>query len=710
VIAWALVASVHAATVSGEVRERGTGDPLPAFVTLDGHQVTTDRKGHWELDVPEGTWTLRVIADGHLPLEQPLLVPVDHPVLVYLEREPAALEVVVEHRVDSPHGSFQILDQERVEHTPGTHGDPFRLVQSLPGVTLTREYSPSAGELSLRGAAPQDSRFYLDGIEIPFLFHFQEYASVFHNRMLERLEVYPSTFGTRYGNAVGGIVEAVSKPPEAERVHGGASWSLVNAGGWVRAPLPKGGAVSASARRSYADWIGTSSDQYTLWPAFWDYLARYDQQLRPGHRLALTAFGAGDVYGRLARIVDELDPLELESDPEFTFDRGFHAVSLRATDDLGTFVVQSSLAVVRDDWKGTVGDDHQRRIERYAWLREDVLVPLGDLDLALGAEGKVSAVRREADPSQVWPELGREAPLLARGVPVDEELGRFRGGFYLEPRLTWRDVRIQPGLRVQWDTALQSWSADPRITVRWKPTDLLQVRAAAGRYSQSPSLDALSPTTGDPTLTWTHADQAALGVDLALVGRIEVTADLWGKLLYDTVVEVPGEAPRAEDGWAAGLELNARYRLRDRFFAGMVLTVGRSMREGVPFDFDQPVALGAMGSWSLDNGWTFGARYRVGSGLPYTPVTDGLYLGDSDTYAPVLGPENSARLPPFQKLDVRVAKEIQLRRTTLSGYLELWVVPPVNAALYPIYSYDYRQMTYVQGPSFVPLVGVEAEL
>jgi len=117
-----------------------------------------------------------------------------------------------------------------------------------------------------------------------------------------------------------------------------------------------------------------------------------------------------------------------------------------------------------------------------------------------------------------------------------------------------------------------------------------------------------------------------------------------------------------------------------------------------------------MGSWSLDNGWTFGARYRVGSGLPYTPVTDGLYLGDSDTYAPVLGPENSARLPPFQKLDVRVAKEIQLRRTTLSGYLELWVVPPVNAALYPIYSYDYRQMTYVQGPSFVPLVGVEAEL
>jgi len=30
--------------------------------------------------------------------------------------------------------------------------------------------------------------------------------------------------------------------------------------------------------------------------------------------------------------------------------------------------------------------------------------------------------------------------------------------------------------------------------------------------------------------------------------------------------------------------------------------------------------------------------------------------------------------------------------------------------LYPIYSYDYRQLTYVSGPSVIPLVGVQAEL
>jgi hypothetical protein len=711
VITLLALAVVQAAPVTGELRERGTRDPLPGFVGWDEGLVPTDRRGAFELDLPEGNWELRFVSEGYVPLRLRVDVPRAEALIIYLEPEPAPLEVVVESRVDSPHGSFQILDRERVEDTPGTHGDPFRLVQSLPGVAQTREFSPSAGALSIRGAAPGDSKFFLDGVEIPYLFHFQEYASVFHTRLLERLEVYPSTFGAAYGNAVGGIVEAVSRPPEAERVHGGVNWSLVNGGGWVAAPVGDAGAASGSARRSYADFLGRASDQYTVWPVFWDYLGRYDHQVRPGHRVSLTLFGAGDRYGRLARVVDELDPLELEADPEFTFDRAFHAMSVRAVDDLGWLVLKSSLALVHDRWEGQVGDDHQRRRERYAWLREDGLIGVGDgLDLAIGFEAKLTEVERQAVVSQAWAELGTEAPLLTRGVPVDETLRRLRGGAYLEPRLDWGDVRIQPGLRIQWDTTVGGFAADPRVTVRYKPLDLVQIRAAAGRYTQSPSLDALSPTSGDPELGWTHSDQASFGVDLALVGRIEVSADLWGKRLYDTLIELPGEPPRAEDGWAAGLELTTRYRLRERFFAGMVLTVGRSVRDGAPFEFDQPFAFGAVGSYSTESGWTFGARYRYSVGLPYTPVTDGLYDGDSDTYEPVFGAPNSVRMPPFQKLDLRVAKELELRRFVVSAYADLWIVPPANAALYPIYSHDYRQVEYVSGPSVIPLVGIQAEL
>ncbi len=704
------IAVAHAVPVTGELREMGTRDPLSGFIGWEEGLVSTDRKGGFVLDLPEGTWSLRFVADGYLPQVRSVQVPVASPLVIYLDPEPAPLVVVVESRVDTPHASFQVLDRERVEDTPGTHGDPFRLIQSLPGVAQTREYSPSAGELSLRGAAPGDSRFFLDGVEIPYLFHFQEYASVFHTRLLERLEVYPSTFGTQYGNAVGGIVEAVSRSPEAEQLHGGLNWSLVNAGTWVAAPVGSVGAASGSARRSYADGLGRSSDQYTIWPVFWDYLGRYEHELKPGHRVSLTAFGAGDRYGRLARVVDELDPLELEADPEFLFDRAFHALSLRSSNQVGGALLRSSLALVHDRWEGQVAEDEQFRRERYAWLREDALVPIGEaLQIAVGLEAKLTWLDRRANVSQIWPELATEAPLLTRGVSVDESLQRFRGGAYLEPRLQWGDLRVQPGLRVQWDTTMGGFSADPRITVRYHPLDVVQVRAAAGRYTQSPSLDALSPTTGDPDLPWTHSDQATIGVDLALLGRLEVGVDLWGKRLYDTVVELAGQPPTHEDGWAAGVELTSRYRLRDRFFAGMVLTVGRSMREGVPFDFDQPFAVGAVVSYTVESGWNFGARYRYSIGLPYTPVIDGIYDGDTDTYRPLLGEPNSKRMPPFQKVDLRVARELRFRRFTVDGYVDLWLVPPANTALYPIYSHDYRQETYVSGPAVIPLLGVQAE-
>ena len=63
----------------------------------------------------------------------------------------------------------------------------------------------------MRGSQPGDNRYYLDGIEIPYLYHFNQYASVFPASQVGTLELFPSTFSARYGDAVGAIVEAQSR-------------------------------------------------------------------------------------------------------------------------------------------------------------------------------------------------------------------------------------------------------------------------------------------------------------------------------------------------------------------------------------------------------------------------------------------------------------------------------------------------------------------
>jgi hypothetical protein len=238
----------------------------------------------------------------------------------------------------------------------------------------------------------------------------------------------------------------------------------------------------------------------------------------------------------------------------------------------------------------------------------------------------------------------------------------------------------------------------------------VRLRLAAGRYSQAPPLDALSPVSGDPTLGRTVSDQAALGVEWAVAGRWEVGVEGWGKAVDDAVVEAPGEAPVAVNGAAYGVELTSRYRLRERFFSWVSLTMGRAIRGGAPFDSDQPFAVNAVASWDFLPEWNAGVRYRIASGLPYTPIDDGLYDGTTDTYLPVEGAENSARLPNYQKLDVHLERTLRFRRWKAVPYLEAWWVPPTGNVLYPAWSYDYSQEAYVEGPSFLPLLGVRVEI
>ncbi|MFT5686032.1 MAG: hypothetical protein ACI8RZ_006987 [Myxococcota bacterium] len=703
------IAAAAAAELSGEVRERGSGDPIPAVITVDGVSTAATGRGTFSLTLPDGEHELTVTASDYLSVTLQVRLP-SAPIQVWMEMEIPEMEIVIEADRPSPHAARQILDRERVEQTPGTFGDPMRLLQSLPGVVATREYSPSAGEVVIRGSAPAESRIYFDGVEIPYLYHFQQYASVVHTRLLDEVAVYPSAFGASYGDATGGVVSVSTRDAETDRVHGEVSANLITAGAYLTAPVGEKGAVSVSGRRSYADLLESENDQYTLWPVFWDYLSRYDHTFSPDSRLSLTAIGSGDAYGRYAGDSAVLDPLEQEENPAFEFSRRFHGLILRHRYTSPVAGLTTSAALVDDLWQGALSSANQTRAERYAWLRHSaILFASEDYQLAAGFEGKMVWLDRQVDTDRAWAELGGEAPLLARGVSVNEQLTQLRTGMWLEPRIGIGPATIQPGGRLQWDSGTGTVTLDPRLTVQAALSGDWQLRGGAGRYSQPPELDALSPTAGDPSLPVARSEHITIGVDKTIASRWEVAVDAWGKQLHNVLVEEPGVAPTVEEGTAVGLELTSRYRLRERFFSWASLTLGRAERGGASFSFDQPYAVNLVASWEFAPRWDLGVRYRYAAGLPFTPIVGSTYDGTTDSYFPNLGESNSVRLANYQKVDFHLGHEIPLRRWTLSMYLEAWFVPPGANTLYPVYSYDYSEQALVVGPALVPLIGGRAE-
>ena len=620
-------------------------------------------------------------------------------------------EVVVEARRDAPVVSAHVLDRERVLLTPGTFEDAVRLVQALPGVALTPEYSPSAGDLAVRGSDPGETRYLLDGIELPYLYHFNGYSSVFPARLLDELQLFPSTFGASFGDATGAIVDTRSTWNRPDRPRASANANLVMVGGELAAPSGDAWTVRASARRSYLDAVTQDDPQYTAFPRFSDWYARLEYAPSANARWAITGFGAEDAYTRLAGEPTLLDPWEQSANPAFVYDKGYNVGQIAHRHLIGANKLEGAIAVTGFAVSGALPAAHDNQSLLRLQLREDATLMLAPWCIvAAGATGKFDSLSLDVETDRAWHDVARESPLLDRGVSTDQTVERAIVGAYAEGRLSAGKFRFVPGVRVDGDTLSEAVVVDPRFNARWRIGADEQLRFAVGQYSQFPQAMWLAPGVGDPGFAPAVSHQAALGFDYAVAHRLEVAFSAWGKMTENLIEVEPGGEPKGGvSGRAYGLEVESRYRIRNVVFASLGVTLANSQHDDHPSDYDQPWALNAIGSWNFRPTWNVGLRYRASAGLPYTPIVDGTYQAQDDSYGAVFGATNSERLPVFQKVDVHIQKDLRFRTWSLSLYSELWFVPPGSNVMYQAWSYDYDDVGEVSGPVFIPLVGARGE-
>ena len=123
------------------------------------------------------------------------------------------------------------------------------------------------------------------------------------------------------------------------------------------------------------------------------------------------------------------------------------------------------------------------------------------------------------------------------------------------------------------------------------------------------------------------------------------------------------------------------------------------------FEYDQPLVLTALVSHELPKNWRIGGRARFGSGNPYTPVVSSTYDLDRRAFTPVYGEVDSARLPPFFSLDVRIDKEFQFRNWSFTTYLD--VQNATNNANVDVIGWtdDFSEEEPITGLPLIPAFG-----
>ena len=235
----------------GVVRKRGSGEPLAGVtvtVTAPGaapQQATTDAQGQFRFDdVAPGEASVGLAGERLTAVQTAETLEAGKQLVVAYEVsliEPTAAPTEqddLEIQVIAPALRRELVSTavraEEASKVPGTSGDVLRVVESLPGVARS---SAGSGQLIVWGAAPQDTRVYVDGVPIPRLYHEGGLRSVIHPMLVDTVELMPGGYGSAWGRGLGGLVSTTTRTPTGERVRGRGAADLLDASAVVSGPL-----------------------------------------------------------------------------------------------------------------------------------------------------------------------------------------------------------------------------------------------------------------------------------------------------------------------------------------------------------------------------------------------------------------------------------------------------------------------------------------
>jgi TonB family protein len=251
------------AQFAGLVKNHQTGEALAGVsLALDtGVTVVTDATGRFSVDAIEpGKHRVTLSRSDLKPLQSEESFEAGKKIEVTYEVEfntPEAeadadsddLEIVIIAPTLTKQVVSTKVDADQARRVAGTSGDVLKIVENMPGVARA---TAGSGAVVVWGAAPEDTRVYVDGMRIPLLYHFGGFRSVIHSDFVRSVELIPGGYGAQYGRGLGGLVKVDTRDPASDRLHGSAHVDLIDASAAATGPLAKN--ISAAIAISIRCW------------------------------------------------------------------------------------------------------------------------------------------------------------------------------------------------------------------------------------------------------------------------------------------------------------------------------------------------------------------------------------------------------------------------------------------------------------------------
>ena len=303
------VDTVTRGTIVGAIVDATSRRPVTlARATIRGTalRATTDLNGRFIIRaVPQGTYTLDVTRIGYEPLSRGgVLVRAGNIVTLSLTVVPAAFRLA---EVTVAPGSFSVLEGgptvrqtvSRVDIENAPFGeDLFRALHRLPGLS-SGDYG---AQFSIRGGRQDETLFLLDGLELYEPFHLKDFnegaLSIIDVATIDGVELLTGGFPAHFGDKRSGVMNISARTPNLDGTHLSVGASLTSANALAEGTFAtRRGSWLVSGRRGFVDlFLSIINKKETKAPTYQDVFGTMRYKLHPNHALALNVLYASDRY------------------------------------------------------------------------------------------------------------------------------------------------------------------------------------------------------------------------------------------------------------------------------------------------------------------------------------------------------------------------------------------------------------------------------
>jgi len=584
----------------------------------------------------------------------------------------------------------QAIEKERIAAIPATLDDIYRVLQIMPGVTFSDDFS---AHFHVRGGKQKENLILLDGIEIYDPYHLKNVGGavgVMNIDIIDNISIMTGGFEAKYGDRLSSVVSIENRKGNLERFRG-----TIGAGGTgvsmlIESPIPFGSAI-VSFRKSFLKEAAEilNPTEYTFSPSFYDVQSKVSIAANSNNQITYNFLYSKDK--------SYLEKWRNDSELYSDYGNSYQGIVWKSTLSSTCF---SEFIVSRGEnfWDNRIGTTREEKLN----LRENVFSwnlnvrPYQSHDLECGITYKNIHYRYEMKA----PELSQDQQELE--AVVESYFGTqnispraYKLACYVQDKFQiFKPIYINIGLRYDYFDYNNDEQVSPRVGVSYHFKNKTILRAAWGKYYQAPIYIELTNKKGaqhNPKAE--QATHYVLGVEQFLTENVNFRIEAYIKTLDQMIghyFEINEQTDQPElkygnpnSGKCQGVEFFINGKISNKFSIWATYAYSRTRIEAffvnwqkmqiekqtIPRFTDQPHNLSLFLNYKLPKSWELNIKWRYLSGIPYTPgyplfdPSGKPYWSYRDYY--------SARYPAYHRMDVRIGKNFSFKNFQLTTFLEI---------------------------------------